>query len=83
MNPKGLPTMNDIPFASRNLTEHLLRGAIGFAAIFFAIYLGSAHPFVAIGLGVLALFAFRGCPTCWLAGFFGTKCRIRQGPPTP
>ena len=74
--------MTNIPFTSRTLTAHLLRGVIGFTALFFAFGLGVERPLVVIGLVALALFAFRGCPTCWAAGLIGTTCNMRRKPPS-
>lgn len=64
-------------FASRSFMGHALRGLIGFGALALAIMLGaSANGWwvlpLAIGLVAIALIAFRGCPLCWLAGWFTT-----------
>ncbi len=61
-----------LPFASSSVTEHLLRGALGLAGIFFAIKLGSERPIIAVVLVLGSLVALRGCPMCWVAGLFGT-----------
>ncbi len=61
-----------LPFASRSITEHLLRGALGLAGILFALKLGSSKPIVLVALVLGSLFALRGCPMCWVAGLFGT-----------
>jgi hypothetical protein len=70
--------MNDT-FASKSLTEHLLRGAIGFGSIFAAFELMSKGDLFAVlaalCLLVVALFAFRGCPMCWTVGLFNTSFR--------
>jgi hypothetical protein len=65
--------MNDI-FASKSLSEHLLRGAIGFSSAYATFEL-MLQPSIlsiagAIGLGGLALIALRGCPMCWTIGLF-------------
>lgn len=52
---------------------HLARGAIGAASIFFAFKFGQ-HP-ASFALIVLALAAWKGCPTCWIAGY----CSIGSG----
>jgi hypothetical protein len=67
--------MNNI-FASQSIGEHLLRGTIGFGSGFAALWL-LANPTIltslaALGLGALALIAFRGCPMCWTVGLFNT-----------
>lgn len=67
-------------FSSASLLAHLLRGAIGIAAIVPAVMLaqGSASlsgSLGSIGLGLVALVAFRGCPMCWTVGLFETAAR--------
>ena len=61
-----------LPFASKSVAEHVLRGVLGAMAILVAIKLGDANPIASLGLGVLALVSFRGCPMCWVAGMVGT-----------
>lgn len=58
-------------FASQSIAEHVLRGVIGIGAIWLAIDL-SASPWLSLGLGVVALLAFRGCPMCWTIGLVQT-----------
>jgi hypothetical protein len=67
-------------FASKSLAEHALRGVIGIGAISGAIALGgTVSPWwtlpAALGLGAVALLAFRGCPICWTIGLFETGVR--------
>ena len=64
--------MGITPFASRSVWEHLLRGTAGITALVMAIRVGSEHPVAALGLGIFALAAFRGCPLCWTVGLFDT-----------
>ncbi len=61
-----------LPFASKSVTVHLLRGALGLAGILFALKLGSSKPIVSVALVLVSLVALRGCPMCWVAGLFGT-----------
>jgi hypothetical protein len=61
-----------LPFASKSVTEHVLRGVLGVLAILIAIKLGYTNPIASMGLGLLALLSFRGCPMCWVAGMIGT-----------
>jgi hypothetical protein len=42
----------------------------GWALVNFAV-----HPILAVGAGVLAVLAWRGCPMCWTIGFFETVAR--------
>jgi len=63
---------NDSLFASKNLAEHLLRGALGLGALYWAVTLSATAPFAALALGVGALVALRGCPVCWSIGLLQT-----------
>lgn len=64
-------------FASATLAGHLLRGAAGIGAIWLAVVF-SASLWLSLGLGVLALLAFRGCPMCWTVGLVETvRARLR------
>ena len=63
-------------FASKSITEHVLRGAIGIGALYGAAYALSftgTLPFLVtiggLGIGLLAL---RGCPFCWSIGLLNT-----------
>ena len=58
--------------ASNTLIEHLARGAIGIGSLAVALHVSADHPLLAFALGVLALFAFRGCPVCWAVGLIKT-----------
>ena len=75
--------MKPIGFASGSITEHALRGVVGFGAIVWAIKLtnltGPAPLAGSIALGVLALIAFRGCPICWTIGLGQTLFQRRPG----
>jgi hypothetical protein len=59
-------------FASDNLTEHFIRGVLGIALLWFAIDVAATKPWASLGLGVLMLIAFKGCPVCWTIGLFET-----------
>ncbi len=60
-------------FASRTVTEHLLRGLLGLVLAVVALWQASAHP-AALLLLLPAVLAWRGCPTCWALGL-GATCR--------
>ena len=64
-------------FASKTLTEHILRGLAGIGALWSAVAIAESHPWGSLALGALVLLAFRGCPICWSIGLFETA---RQGP---
>lgn len=55
---------------TKPLMIHLVRGVIGVTLLVAAFSLAGSLPLVALLLGGGALVAFRGCPTCWLAGLF-------------
>jgi hypothetical protein len=63
-------------FASKSITEHLVRGAIGFTAFYCAAWsLGFSGLFAfvgTVGCLALALFVMRGCPFCWSIGLVNT-----------
>lgn len=56
----------------------LWRGAAGFSLLTaaFLVYPQSALGFVALLLG--ALYFFKGCPACWLSGFFDARRQKRD-----
>jgi hypothetical protein len=69
-------------FASQSLAGYLLRGAVAFGLLYWAIVLQQAQPFVALLAGAGALVAMRGCPVCWTVGLvetIGQKFRHRPG----
>lgn len=59
-------------FASNTVIEHLLRGVAGMALLWLAIDIAYTHPFASLGLGIVVLIVFRGCPVCWTIGLFET-----------
>ena len=58
------PVVERSPLASRSVPARLLRVVLGIAAIVAAVLLAQHQPFASLALGVAALLAFRGCPTC-------------------
>lgn len=81
-SPSGL-------FATQTLTGHLIRGALAFALLWFAIAQQHLHPVASVLAALLALVAMRGCPVCWTIGLvetIGQRCgvtRSRGLPPSP
>ncbi len=65
-------------FASRTLTEHVVRGLLGLVLVAFAVVSAQDHPWALLAL-VPAVAAWRGCPTCWLMGLGATLTRRRTG----
>jgi len=63
-------------FASRSVTEHVLRGIIGlclsYAALRCLAQPGLPNLASAVILEGFAIFAFRGCPMCWTVGMIHT-----------
>jgi hypothetical protein len=74
-------TATKSPLASRSVAEHLLRGAIGLLAAALAIVLLTLVGPVSLLLLGVTVIAWRGCPTCWAVGLFGTLAdrRARDG----
>jgi hypothetical protein len=64
-------------FASRNLTEHLLRGAVGLPLMVAAFVLVGPLGALSLLLLVPAVALLRGCPTCWALGLVQTRERTR------
>ena len=62
-------------FASNTLVEHVLRGAVGIAALYYGLITAETHPLGSLALGGVVLLVFRGCPICWTIGLVET---IRQ-----
>ena len=60
------------PLASGSVRAHLFRGAVGLTAAILAIVLAAVVGPVSLVLLVVTAFAWRGCPTCWTVGLFGT-----------
>ena len=56
--------------STKPLMIHLVRGIIGIGLIIAAFSIGGNYPIIALLLGVGALVAFRGCPTCWINRLF-------------
>lgn len=65
-------------FASRSVTEHLVRGVVGLVLIVAALAYAGTTPWSLL-LAVPALVAWRGCPTCWTLGLMATISRGRVG----
>jgi hypothetical protein len=59
-------------FASHSITEHIIRGIVGVVLLWQAVSIASTNPIGSIGLGILMMIAFRGCPVCWTIGLFET-----------
>ncbi len=65
-------------FASRSLTEHLVRGLVGLVLVVIALASASEHPWALLAV-VPAVVLWRGCPTCWALGLAATLTRGRTG----
>lgn len=66
---------------TKPLLIHLVRGGLGVVFLLAAFSLAGRLPNVALLLGGGALVAFRGCPTCWLAGLFEVARAKKPKPP--
>jgi hypothetical protein len=71
-SPSGL-------FATQTLTGHMIRGAVAFFLLYFAISHQHVHPATSLVAGLLALVAMRGCPVCWTIGLVETIRQYRSG----
>ena len=61
------------PFASSSVRAHLARGLIGLLALVGAVAGTAAGVPAALALLVVAVVAWRGCPTCWAVGLGETR----------
>lgn len=66
------PPAPERSFASTSVPRHLARGALGFGLITASVGLIPVAGPAALLAAPLSLIAFRGCPTCWLAGLAQT-----------
>ncbi|WP_181787260.1 hypothetical protein [Streptomyces phytophilus] len=66
------PPVPGTNFAGTSVPRHLARGAVGFGLITASIGLIPVIGPAALLAAPLSLIAFRGCPTCWLAGLAQT-----------
>jgi hypothetical protein len=57
-----------VAFASKTLSEHFVRGAVGFGGLATALSIMAPHPWLAILIMPIAIWMFRGCPICWTTG---------------
>jgi hypothetical protein len=57
---------------SKSLTEHLVRGLVGFAALVGAFLVMLHESLWSIPLAALGVVLLRGCPTCWMVGLMET-----------
>ncbi|GIG66819.1 hypothetical protein [Phytomonospora endophytica] len=64
-------------FASKTLTRHLVRGAVGLGALAGSVALLPVVGAWSLLLAPLGLLALRGCPTCWAIGLAQTLSRGR------
>ena len=69
-------------FASKTISGHLARGAVGVGTMGFALWGAAAHPWLPLAALPIALFAFRGCPLCWTVGLVQTVVAKLQGKST-
>jgi hypothetical protein len=70
MSPRAPSALG--PFASKTLSDHLLRGVAAAVLLTAAFKLGEARPFLSLLSGLAALVMLRGCPMCWTMGLIET-----------
>jgi hypothetical protein len=69
-------------FASRTLTEHLLRGIVGIGAMIGAVAFAPLG-WASLLLVPVGLVALRGCPMCWTIGLVQTVWARVRGESAP
>jgi hypothetical protein len=67
--------------ANNSLSVHLLRGIAGAVSLGFAFHYLPTHLAAGLIFAGVALAAFRGCPTCWLATLFSIRASCPLPPP--
>ena len=70
-------------YASKTLTEHLLRGAGSVAVLWLAVAYATAVPWGLLVAFPVAVVLWRGCPTCWLVGLANTVVAVANGRAIP
>jgi hypothetical protein len=70
-------------YASRTLTEHLVRGALSVLGLWAAVHWSHVAPWGLLVAFPAALVLWRGCPTCWLVGLGQTVTAVLQGKEPP
>jgi hypothetical protein len=61
----------------QSLAAYVVRGVLGIGLFTLGFMQVSAHPYLGLGLMLVALVPLGGCPTCWLAGMVGAACQYR------
>ena len=69
-------------FASKTISGHLARGALGVGTMAFALSAAAAHPWLPLAALPIALVALRGCPMCWTVGLAQTVVAKLRGKST-
>lgn len=65
-------------FGNSSLRMHLLRGLLGLLCLGVALVYGREIGLPAVLLLLAALWAMKGCPTCWLMGLGQTLSSRRK-----
>jgi hypothetical protein len=65
----------------RPLILWLIRGAVGIAVLTLSVSIGD--PLVIIAALVIAVFAFGGCPMCWIFGLIERASALFGGRSAP
>ena len=67
--------MSPSPFASASVKRHYVRGALGLLALGLAFAGAALGTPAALGLLIVTVAAWRGCPTCWTVGLMQTRAQ--------
>ena len=62
-------------FSSKTLLEHIVRGIVGIGGLALAMALAPFLGAFSLLFILVSLWAFRGCPMCWLTGLFEALAR--------
>ena len=64
--------MNNICFGNKTVGVHLLRGILGFGALYLSFSTMNSTIWPSLILIPAAVYFLKGCPTCWTVGLIET-----------
>ncbi len=64
--------MNNVCFGNRTISLHIIRGILGFGALYGALATMETTVWPSLLLLPAALYFLKGCPMCWTVGLIET-----------
>lgn len=65
-------------FGNKSISVHIIRGILGFAAVYGSLATLSTTVWPSVVLLPAALYFLKGCPMCWVAGLIETITMSRR-----